>query len=244
MPHAYHQDHFASVARALRGEPSELETIERAIGVAAEVVAGCDFAGITLVRNRSRIDTPAATSDVARRADELQLELDQGPCLDVLLHQEVVSCEDLRTERRWPLWSPRVAAELGVRSMLSFQLFTTSETVGALNLYSRRPAAFDASDRATGLAFAAHLAVAVSARRDIEGHGQALVNRTTIGQAEGILMERYGLSPEHAFTFLKRVSQDSNTKLANVAEELVASRVTPGGGSTSGVRLDPRVGPH
>lgn len=229
MPYAYREDQFASVARALRREPSELETIERAIGVATEVVTGCDFAGITLVRHRGRIETPAATNDVARRGDQLQLELDQGPCLDVLREQEVVSCDDLRTDDRWPLWSPRVATELGVRSMLCFQLFTTSESLGALNLYARRPAAFDARDRATGLAFAAHLAVALSSRQDIDGHGHALVNRTTIGQAEGILMERYRLSPEQAFTFLKRVSQDSNTKLADVAEQLVESRLTPGG---------------
>jgi GAF domain-containing protein len=224
-------DQFAAVARSLRSEPSELETLARAIRVAVEVVAGCDYAGITLVRHRSRIETPAATSDVARRSDQLQLELDEGPCLDVLRETEAISSPDLVHDRRWPLWAPRVAHELGVRSIMCFRLFTTKESLGALNLYSQRTAAFDVRDHATGLAFAAHLAVAVAASRDIDGQGQAMVNRTTIGQAEGMLMERYSLTPEQAFTFLKRISQDSNTKLADVAIEFVRSRVTPGTGS-------------
>ena len=221
-------DQFAAVARSLRSEPNELETLARAIEVAVEVVPGCDYAGITLVKNRHRIQTPAATGAVARRCDQLQLELDEGPCLDVLRDTEFITCPDLLEETRWPVWAPRVARELGIRSMLCFRLFTTTQSLGALNLYARKADAFDARDHATGLAFAAHLAVAVSSSRDIEGQGQAMTNRTTIGQAEGILMERFGLSPEQAFTFLKRISQDTNTKLADVAIELVRTRVTPG----------------
>jgi GAF domain-containing protein len=221
-------DQFAAVARSLRSEPNELETLSRAIEVAVEVVPSCDYAGITMVRDRHRIQTPAATAAVARRCDQLQLELDEGPCLDVLRETEAISCVDLLQEDRWPTWAPRVALEVGIRSTLCFRLFTTTQSLGALNLYARKPAAFDARDYATGLAFAAHLAVALSSSRDIEGQGQAMVNRTTIGQAEGILMERFGLTPEQAFTFLKRISQDTNTKLADVAIELVQTRITPG----------------
>ncbi|HEX8487008.1 MAG TPA: antitermination regulator, partial [Propionibacteriaceae bacterium] len=104
-------DQFAAVARSLRSEPNELETLSRAIEVAVEVVPSCDYAGITMVRDRHRIQTPAATAAVARRCDQLQLELDEGPCLDVLRETEAISCVDLLREDRWPTWAPRVAQE-------------------------------------------------------------------------------------------------------------------------------------
>jgi len=221
-------DQFAATARALRHEPDELQTLERAVQVAVEVVAGCDDAGITLVQRRRRtLETAAATSEVAASSDRLQLEVGEGPCLDVLHSQGMVSCPDLLTERRWPLWAPRAAADLKVRSMMSFQLFTTSQSFGALNLYAYQVDAFDAHDEAAGLALAAHVAVALAASRDIDTQGQAIVTRTIIGQAEGLLMERFGLSAQQAFTFLKRVSQDTNTKLADVASTIMDTRKTP-----------------
>jgi GAF domain-containing protein len=222
-------DQFAAIARSLRNEPDELQTLEKALEAAVEVVSGCDAAGITLVQRRHRtVETPAATDDLARRSDQLQLEVGEGPCLSVLDREDIIYCTDLMAERRWPLWAPRVADELGVLSMICFQLFTTQQSIGALNLYSFHVDAFDARDQAVGLALAAHIAVAVAASRDIDSHDRAIAHRTVIGQAEGLLMERYGLSPEQAFTFLKRVSQDSNTKLTDVAATLVRTRKTPG----------------
>ena len=221
-------DQFAGIARSLRSQSDELQTLQKAMDVAVDVIEGCDYAGITLVRHRNTIETPAATDDIARRCDQLQYELNEGPCLDILRGDDIISCADMLSEQRWGQWAPRVATELGVRSLLCFELFTTTQSLGALSLYSRRPNAFDPLDHATGLAFAAHIAVAVASRRDIDGQNRAMVNRIVIGQAEGILMERYGLSPEQAFMFLKRVSQDGNSKLAQVAIELVRSRLTPG----------------
>jgi transcriptional regulator with GAF, ATPase, and Fis domain len=221
-------DHFAAVARALRSQPSELTTMNQAVNVATEIVPSCDYAGITLVRNRDRVET-LAVSDHGRASDALQIELGEGPSLDVLRATDLVFAIDLVQESRWSRWAPRAAHEHGVRSVLSCRLFTASQNLGALTLYSVRPDAFDARDRVTALAFAAHLAVAVASSRDIDTHGQGLMNRTVIGQAEGLLMERFGLSPEQAFTYLKRVSQDTNTKLTEVAAELVRTRITPGG---------------
>ncbi len=221
-------DQFASIARSLRSQADEEQTLQKAIDVAVDVIEGCDYAGITVMRRRRTFETPAATDDIARRSDRLQYELNEGPCLDIVRGDDIISCADTLTEVRWSRWAPRVSAELGVRSLLCFELFTTTQSLGALSLYSHRPKAFDPLDHATGLAFAAHIAVAVASRRDIDGHNRAMVNRIVIGQAEGILMERYGLSPEQAFTFLKRVSQDNNSKLAEVAIELVRSRLTPG----------------
>jgi GAF domain-containing protein len=220
-------DHFASIVRALGDATSELGTLEKALAVAVEIIDGCQHAGISLVMSGRRIESPATTSDVALRGDQLQYELNEGPCLDSIADHETISCPDLLTEKRWATWAPRVAEELGVRSMLCFQLFTTGRSLGALNLYSESPNAFTRDDAIVGLSLAAHIAVALAASREVDSRELAIVSRTVIGQAEGILMERYDMDADKAFSVLKRVSQGTQTKLAVVAAELVRTRRLP-----------------
>jgi GAF domain-containing protein len=219
-------DRFAAVARSLRAQPNELQTVGTALAAAVDLIDGCQHAGISMLRH-GRIETPAATSAVALRGDELQYQLKEGPCLDSIATEETVLSTDLLQEPRWPNWAPQVARELGVRSMLCFQLFISEKSLGALNLYSEEIDAFDQHDRAVGLALAAHIAVALAASREIDTRDVAIVSRTIIGQAEGILMERYDLTAEKAFAVLKRVSQESQTKLATVAADLVRTRIVP-----------------
>jgi GAF domain-containing protein len=145
-----------------------------------------------------------------------------------LHHQETVYSPDLASDERWPVWGPKVAGETGVRSIISYRLFTTNNTLGAMNLYSRSVAAFDSEDSYNGLALAAHVAVALAAARNADNLERAVTTRTVIGQAEGILMERFNISADQAFAVLRRVSQDRNLKLNKVAEEVVTTRKTPG----------------
>jgi GAF domain-containing protein len=221
-------ERLAHVARALRTQADVEHTLERSVHLAVELLDGCEEAGISLVHHGGTIETPAATSEGVARADALQTELREGPCLDVIWEHETVSSPDLATDGRWATWGPRVVEELGVRSMLCFQLFTDDRSLGALNLYSGTVDGFDADDRVEGLALAAHVAVALAASQEIATLGRAVVARTVIGQAEGILMERFDLEPAAAFAVLRRVSQDTNTRLHHVAGELVRTRRTPG----------------
>jgi GAF domain-containing protein len=201
--------------------------VERIVEMAVETVHGCDHAGISLIQHR-KIETVATTDHVATKGDEQQYVLDQGPCLDSIREQETVRSNELATDNRWPLWGPWVHDNLGVNSMLCFQLFTSEQSYGALNLYSDHDQGFDSHDQSVGLTLAAQAAVAFAASREIQGLETAITNRTVIGQAEGILMERYDLTAERAFAFLTRVSQNENRRLAVIAEELVAHRQTPG----------------
>lgn len=115
-----------------------------------------------------------------------------------------------------------------MRSALCFQLFTDQDNLGALNLYSTDLDGFGDDDYENGLALAAHVAVALAAAQEVESLNSAVASRTVIGQAEGILMERYDLQAEEAFAVLRRVSQDSNVKVAEIASDLVRTRQTPG----------------
>ncbi len=220
-------EQLASAARDLGSEDVE-HTLEKGVALAVELIDGCDGAGVTMVRRGQSVETPVSTADWVARGDALQNELQEGPCLDAVWEQDIVTAPDLAKEERWTTWGPRVVEELGVRSMMCIKLFADDETVGALNLYSTRARAFDSpDDRIEGMALAAHVAVAFVAAQEIEHLNKAMISRTVIGQAEGILMERFDIPAERAFQVLKRASSHFNTKLFQVASELVRTRRLP-----------------
>lgn len=213
---------FAEIARSLLCEDTVEATLQRIAELAVETIEHCDFAGMTLVRGRL-MTTPASTTDISTRVDAIQLETGEGPCLDAIREHELFQTADLLEEDRWPRFARRAVEETQVRSMLSFRLFVEEDTLGALNLYSKRPAAFDADDRAVGSVFAAHAAVALSTAQHDQQMQDALRTRDTIGQAKGILMARQGVTADQAFDMLRRGSQRLNIKLAELAK-----RVTEG----------------
>lgn len=124
--------------------------------------------------------------------------------------QEVGTSSNLAADLRWRQWGPRIARDFAVGSMLCVRLFTDEDTLGALNLYFLRKDAFDETARIEALALAAHVAVALAAAQEIGQLRVAIEGRTVIVQAEGILMERFGLSAREAFSALVRVSSVTN----------------------------------
>jgi GAF domain-containing protein len=217
---------LADAARSMTGWSSTQQTLDSVVALATDIVRGCDLVGISVV-HADHIDTPAGSDESLNRIDELQYVLKEGPCFDALRMHETVHSDDLATDARWPRWGPLVAREIGVVSVVSYRLYTTEESIGAMNLYSRSPAAFDSDDIYNGLALAAHVAVALATAQNVANLHTAITTRTVIGRAEGILMERFDISPAQAFAILRRVSQDRNVKLNQVAEELVVTRLTP-----------------
>ena len=224
---------IGTVARELLAEVDVQQTLQRAVELAAVHLAaghlvGEVYASVALVRGRRQVENEASSDERATRADQLQYELGQGPCLDAIWVHETFQIDDFATEARYPQWSRRVARDTGIRSSLSFQLFTSGDSLGALNLYCPYPHGFDAEDRAEGLMFAAHAAVALASAQTEEQLRSAIASRTILGQAQGILMERYKISAEKSFEVLRRVSQDSNVKVRDVAQHLVETGETPG----------------
>lgn len=221
------EDWQAQALRSLEQMNSLDETLERAVTLAREIVPSAEATSVSLI-SRGRITTTAATDELGGRADALQVELKEGPLFDAIQRQVVVYLDDLDHESRWPQWSAQVVNELGLRSMLSFQLFTSDSTLGSLNFYSHQPSAFDLEALNNGYLYSAHVGVAISNVRQQESLKSAIASRTIIGQAEGILMERYDLDGTAAFNTLRRVSQDRNIKLRDVAAELVNTRQLKG----------------
>jgi transcriptional regulator with GAF, ATPase, and Fis domain len=222
-------ERLAALARDLVNEPDVQHTVQRVVDAAAESLDGDVWASISLVKRRREIETPATSDERALRADQLQYELEQGPCLDAIWEQETFQIDDMAADEHYPRWSRAVAEQTGIRSSLSLQLFTDEEqnSLGALNLYSPQPQAFDAETRGEALAFAAQAAVALRSAQTEEHLRSAMATRTLIGQAQGILMERLKITPERAFAVLSRLSQERNEKLRNVARQLVETGELP-----------------
>ena len=143
--------------------------------------------------------------------------------MQAALDDIVVRTDDFRNEPRWPKYSP-AALEHGVRSGLSFKLYTANRTAGALNLFSFHPNVWTARAETTGLVLAAHAAAAILASRQSEELESAVASRDRIGQAKGIIMERFKVDDVQAFALLRKLSQDSNTKLADIAEQVINTR--------------------
>jgi GAF domain-containing protein len=218
---------MGQVARSLQEEHGDVEGTLRAITHAAVgSVPGTDEAGITLVLDRRKIESRAPTGDLPREIDRAQERLGEGPCLDAVFEQPTVRIGDIGDEDRWPRFTAE-AAELGVRSMLSFRLFVTGGNLGALNLYSVHPRAFDEESESSGLVFASHAAVALAGAQQEDQLRAALASRDLIGQAKGILMNQFKLTADQAFQVLVRASTRTNRKLSDIAEELCATGALP-----------------
>lgn len=213
---------LSDLARELQQDDDVYAVLSGIVQAALDLIPGTAHASISLVTGRKKVDSEVASGELPRQVDALQNSTGQGPCLDAAYQELVVRVPDLSREDRWPEFS-RGAVKLGARSMLSFQLFVEGDRLGALNLYGAGPNAFDSESEQVGLLVAAHAAVAFADSQKINQLGEALVARQLIGQAEGILMERYKLTAEQAFILLSRASSRSNIKLRDIAEHLASS---------------------
>lgn len=187
---------------------------------AKELIAGVDIAGVLLVGKGGTHQTLAPTSDVMFKLDELQMTTGEGPCLQAALDEIVIRTDDFRDEPRFPNYAPKVV-ELGLLSALSLKLYTADRTAGALNLFGYEPRPWNSEAETIGMVLAAHAASAILASRESEQLQSALSTRDRIGQAKGIIMERFKIDDVRAFEMLRKLSQDTNTKLVDVAHRVI-----------------------
>jgi GAF domain-containing protein len=212
-------ERLSTLSRDLQGETDVEGTLQAIVQAATGTVPGAEHASISAIGKRREVRTRAATGMLARAVDQAQYDTGQGPCLDALYEHRTVRLADLGTERRWPKFAAR-AREVGAASMLAIQLYVHSEDLGALNLHSTHRDAFSDESEQVGLLFAAHTAVALAGAQNDEHLHTALSHRDIIGQAKGILMERYKISAQDAFRLLVVTSQNTNIKLHEVADYL------------------------
>ena len=222
---------FGEVARSLATHEGQQATLTKIVHLAVEHLEACDFAGISLVEGQ-KVTSPASTNDLPGIVDSIQSEVDEGPCLDAIKEHEVFQTGDLAADERWPTFAPRAHEETGVRSILSLRLFVEEDTMGALNLYSTSPDAFDETDvalRGSSPPTPRWPCPPPGERRTSAQCRQPRPHRPGQGHPHGPLepRRRAGLP-----ALLRRASQRLNVKLIKVAEQVVEG--TSAGDMTAG----------
>jgi len=198
------------------------ETAEQVVAMAAAEV-DADHAGIVLFQGQRDAQTIAATSQICDLVIRLPYD---GPYWDGRWSRQALIV-DLRWDQRWPEWSTAVH-ELGLHHLLGVELTAgNGRRVGVLTLFTEQRREFSDEDIAVTHIFGRHAALAIQVAHHRENMQAALDTRKLIGQAQGILMERYQMSDKHAFELLRRLSQTHNRKLRDIAHEVVDTRRIP-----------------
>ncbi len=200
--------------------------------LATEVMPGNPEASVSLLIN-DRSSTAVFTGRLALDCDESQYGRGYGPCLHAAGSGELVEVADARIETRWRDYMER-AVEHGALSSLSVPLPINEGIAGAINVYARKPHAFDEDSRSVATRFAAYAAVvaanmyAYEEARDLIEHLERRVeSRAVIERATGILMERYELTADQSLQALIRAARRTDTKARDIADTLVRTGEFP-----------------
>ena len=216
--------------RELHGALLSTQSVEQFLHemavMAARLVGGGLSCGMT-TQPSGRPVTVACSDQVAAQVDDVQYELDDGPCLHAMRDGRMVRIEDTMEKARWPEFEAQAASH-GIRSCLALPLNVDGKPVGALNLYSRQASAFGAAEARRAENFAENASGALSLAMRLASHAalieqlrSSLTSRTVIDQALGIIMAREQCNQARAFAILRSASQNSNVKLRDIAGAVV-----------------------
>ncbi len=167
----------ARFARDVEQGRGETERLDLGVELVINLVEGCDHAGITQIGPEG-METVAESSETVTRCEQLQYDLNEGPCVDTIRSQESAFSNASASDRRWPRWGPAVVERFGVGSLLSLLLYTHGESYGVLSLYSDRTHGYCSDDVLIAVNLAAHLAVAVAGGPDTDTREVAIISRT------------------------------------------------------------------
>lgn len=218
------ESQLAELAQTLDATSSLKHALDTVTFAAVDLVPGVEFAGVTLRRPGKKLESIATTAPQAEEADQLQYDLNQGPCVDTARQDVLVSAHNVAADDRWPQWGPAVTETIG--SVLSVQLVSARGVHGALNLYSSHVQAFTPESIYAAAALSIHAGVAMRTVLLEEDLRQATASRLVIGQAQGILMHKFNLDADAAFAILKRYSQQYNTKIIDLARQLIGDKAS------------------
>lgn len=225
-------DLHESLASVVHADRELADVLTEITGIARRAMPSIEAASVTLIRGDKPF-TAGFDGQMALDADELQYERGYGPCMDAARAGQMLLVDDMRNEQRWPDYAHDAVAH-SVLSSLSVPLPFQGATIGALNTYAGHPQFLDDNDVEIAEEVAGWVGVAVgnaeAAARTMEDPNHlrtAMMSRAVIEQAKGILMERHKIKEDEAYTILTYASQRTNTKLPDVAAELVRTGAAP-----------------
>lgn len=222
-------DEFVVLNQYLGAGENVDKTLRRLVDLAVSVVPGCEWAAITAWPPHQRPRSLACSTEIANDVDQLQYDLQEGPCLLAAAEAQVVAIPDVSIENRWPALTAAIQANTPVREVLSFHLVDEPQR-SALNLYSSNAHSMDRSAVSVAALFAAHarvLLIHASSADEATNLGQALTSSRQIGAAIGILMNAHKITEDDAFDLLRSSSQNLNRKLREIALEVTETGTLP-----------------
>lgn len=217
---------FGTLAELVYRQADSEAVLDAIVSTAVSVVPGADHACISTLDGEMRLNTRAASDDVARLMDRLETEAAEGPCLDSITADSVQHSADIRTHAKWPTLTALTLERTPVRGMIGYQLLTEAGGPSAFNVFSDRAGALDERAVDIGAVLAAFASVVLSA---IERHENAehlrrgLHSNREIGKAVGLLMAAHDIGDDEAFDLLRTASSHTNNKLYLVAEGVTSS---------------------
>ncbi|MDV6264606.1 GAF and ANTAR domain-containing protein [Rhodococcoides yunnanense] len=217
---------MAHTARELHAQHSSIDATLSAITAAAvRLVPRADSASVSLLVGKGPVQAHAATDAVAAAVNEVQNDVDDGPVLHAVHLNETVLMGNLHTDTRWPRFTALALRRTRVRSMLCLPLYADAAVLGAITVHSSTAGTL--SEDSVAIALAAHAALALVHCMHEEQFAVGLASRDSIGQAKGMIMERYNIDAARAFAMLTTMSQNTNTPVA-----ILAGRLTHGQGTS------------
>jgi GAF domain-containing protein len=221
-------ENIRELHRALLSTQGVEEFLRELAVLAARLVGGGLSCGMTMPPD-GKPAIVACSDPLAARVDEVQYELDDGPCLHAVRDGRTVRIEDTAEKARWPEFEARAASH-GIRSCLALPLNADGKPVGALTLYACEASAFGAAEARRAENFAENASGALSLAIKLSSHAalieqlrSSLASRGVIDQALGIIMAREQCTQDRAFAILRAASQNSNVKLRDIASAVVTS---------------------
>lgn len=226
-------DIMTVLAWSVRDPDELLEFLQRCVDLAVRIIGGADSAGVT-VQVDGKPCTAVHTDARTLVVDARQYAAGDGPCLHAMRTGQVVLVDVASSRERWPQFTADADAA-GIRSFLAAPLGTAEVGVGALNLYGAASEGFTPDDAVLLQLLVQHATRAVEdyVRLQVAENlaaqlREALHGRAPIEQAKGILMAVHGIDAAAAFERLRAQSQNTNTKLHDVAAAFVAALATTG----------------
>lgn len=219
---------FVGLADTLVDDYDIIELLDRLISYSVELLAA-DAAGILLADSQDILRVVAASQEDAEVMELLQLQADQGPCLDCFHTRAAVSVPDLvQAAGRWPVFVAAVGQRGAYRSVHALPLRLRGDAIGTLNLFHRQPGPLPEADLALGQALADVATIGILSERAIrrsevltEQLQTALNSRVIIEQAKGVLAQHGNLSMDAAFDRLRRYARTHHALLSDVARQVV-----------------------
>lgn len=219
-------DNFAELTEVLTAihsaKPNDLpKALDQLTTATAAFVPGAQYAGITITSRQNEVGAPSVSHRYPGILDEIQQRHLEGPCVQAAWTRETVIVDDLYSDYRWPRYRRDALAQTPIRSIASLPMFADELLMGALNIFAEATDVFDEKALETARTFAVLGALAWSNVVRKQQFESALASRDVIGQAKGILMERYSIDDRTAFAMLVKMSQESHVRLHEVGRRVV-----------------------